>query len=101
MRGAIYDAGIPVPEPQYEVRVGGIVLYRLDLAYAHMRICVEYDGEQFHTSEEQRAADRRRRTWLRDHGWVVIVVRKEDLKGAALDNWLRQLREAIRDRSRV
>lgn len=71
----------------------------LDLAYLRLKICIEHDGEAFHSSPEQREADRLRRTWLRDHGWKVNVVRKDDLKGAALDPWLRELREAIADRT--
>ncbi len=100
VRLAVDDAGLPTPEPQFEVMVRGVVIYRLDLAYPHLRICVEYDGEEFHSSAAQRDADERRRRWLRDHGWVVIVVRKDGFKGAALDQWLHELREAIRDRSR-
>ena len=99
VRLAIHDAGIPAPEPQLWVRVAGVPVYRLDLAYARMKICVEYDGEEFHSSQERRAADDRRRTWLREHGWKVIVVRKDGFKGPALDSWLSELRTAIDDRS--
>lgn len=100
VRLAINDAGLPAPEPQVEIKVRGVVVYRLDLAYLRMRICVEYDGEEFHSSEEQREADRKRRDWLRDRGWFVIVVDKDRFKGAALDSWLHELREALRDRAR-
>ena len=101
VRLAIYDAGMPVPEPQFEVLHQGVAVYRLDLAYPRMKICVEYDGEEFHSSAAQKAADERRRTWLRDRGWVVIVVRKDGFKGAALDDWLGELRTALRDRARI
>jgi hypothetical protein len=101
VRLAIHDAGLPVPDLQVEVRLRGVVMYRLDLAYARMKICVEYDGEEFHSSEIQRGADERRRTWLRERGWVVLVVRKDGFKGAVLDGWLRELGEAIEERSRA
>jgi very-short-patch-repair endonuclease len=63
-----------------------------------MRIAVEYDGKLFHSTDEQKAADRKRRKVLRDAGWIVIVVGSEDFAGAALDAWLGELREAIAER---
>jgi len=96
-RLAIKDAGLPVPRPQVWVTIGG-VRYRLDLAYLHLRIVVEYDGKEFHSSDEQKSADRKRRRALRDAGWIVIVVGSEDFAGAALDDWLGELRDAIAER---
>lgn len=95
VRLVIHDHGLPAPEPQYWVTVGGVAAYRLDLAYPRLRIGVEYDGEDFHSSEEDRGRDRRRRTWLRDNGWLVIVVRKDDLRGASREAWLHELRTAL------
>ena len=42
-------------------------------------IAVEYDGEEHHTSPEDRRHDAERRAWLRSQGWIVIVVTKSDL----------------------
>lgn len=99
-RLAIIDANLPSPCPQYWVEVGGQPMYRLDLAYPEQKVCVEYDGEDYHSSQEQREADRRRRTWLRDHGWRVIVVTKHDFAGNALDAWLGELRSELMARAR-
>lgn len=92
----IADAGLPLPELQYWVTVGGRPTYRLDLAYPHARVAVEYDGREFHEGDERAAADRRRRRWLRDRGWTVIVVDKDSFTPEALSAWLRELREALR-----
>ena len=78
-RLAIIDAGLPPPELQHWVTVNGVPTYRLDLAYPAHRVAVEYDGREFHDSPEQRAKDAARRRWLREHGWTVIVVTKDDL----------------------
>jgi very-short-patch-repair endonuclease len=75
--------------------VDGVPTYRLDLAYPHARVAVEYDGEAFHTSDEDRAADRKRRTWLRDHGWTVIVVDKNSFTEEAVNAWVAELRAAL------
>jgi len=98
-RLAIHDDGLPVPVPQYVVRASTWTTYRLDLAYPRLKICVEYDGEEFHTSEEDRTADRHRRQWLRDHGWIVIVVTKDELRGPAREAWLREVRRALAERT--
>ncbi|WP_435746045.1 DUF559 domain-containing protein [Nocardioides sp. SYSU DS0663] len=93
---AIADAGLPLPEPQVWVDVDGVPTYRLDFAYRRRRVAVEYDGGEGHSSPAQREHDERRRAWLREHGWTVIVVRAGDFTGEALDRWLAELREVLR-----
>lgn len=94
----IADHGLPAPTPQHWVHVDGIPTYRLDLAYPHARVVVEYDGEEFHTSPEARRHDETRRAWLRDHGWKVIVLDKTSFTDEALTAWIGELREALRIR---
>ncbi|WP_310961544.1 type IV toxin-antitoxin system AbiEi family antitoxin domain-containing protein [Nocardioides terrisoli] len=97
----IHDAGLPVPELQYWIEIDGVPTYRLDLAYPKHRVAVEYDGEEFHRrTEEQKARDRTRRKWLREHGWTVIVVDKDGVSGPDPDAWLSELRAALRPRTR-
>jgi len=95
---AIHDAGLPHPEPQVWVDRDGVPTYRLDLAYPAHHVYVEYDGADAHDRKPgQRERDERRRAWLRAQGWTVIVIKLGDFTGAALDAWLRQLREALRE----
>ena len=98
-RLAIVEAGLPVPEAQHWVEVDGVRRYRLDLAYPRLRICIEYDGEEFHSTPERRAADERRRAWLRGQGWHVIVVKKGAFRGPEFDDWLRELRRVFAERT--
>lgn len=96
-RLAIIDAGLPVPELQVWIEVDGVRIYRLDLAYKRHRIAIEYDGWEAHErTEEQREHDGMRRAWLRRNGWIVIVVRKGDFTGEALERWISELRESLR-----
>ncbi len=93
---AINDAGLPLPEPQVWIDIDCVPTYRLDFAYARLRVCVEYDGVDAHErTKEQKEADRSRRRWLRDHGWTVIVVRRGDFRPATLERWLGELRCAL------
>lgn len=95
-RLAIIDAGLPAPVLQYEIEIDGRVWWRLDHAYPRHRVAVEYDGIEFHRSEEQVRYDERRRAWLRSDGWRLIVVRNGDFTGDRLDRWIRELRDALR-----
>lgn len=95
----IHDAGLPDPEPQWWVCLDGVPLFRLDLPYPKHKVVVEYDGRDFHTTDEQREHDRTRRKWLADHGWHVIVVDKDSFTPDALAGWLQELRTALRLRA--
>lgn len=94
-RIAILDAGLPAPQLQHWVCEGGRKVFRLDLAYPLSRVAVEYDGREFHDSPERRAADRKRRKWLTDRGWTVIVVDKDMFTAAAVAQWLGGLSTAL------
>ena len=61
---------------------GGRGLYRLDLALPELRYAAEYDGEEFHTADDDRAHDEQRRDWLDVHRhWTVDVFTKHDVYG--------------------
>lgn len=91
-RLVIHDHEFPAPVPQHWVHVGGVPVYRLDLAYRRAKAAVEYDGEEFHTSEEDRRADRERRSWLRrERGWRFVVLTKDSFTDAAIEAWTCEL----------
>ena len=95
-RLAIIDADLPVPQLQVWVEDDyGEPIFRLDLAYILSKIAIEYDGKRFHKTKEQRRRDEARRRWLRDRGWIVIVVTKERLRGQALMCLIQEIRDAL------
>lgn len=97
----VLDAhGFEMPELQHWVEVDGVPTYRLDLAYVHARIAIEYDGEEFHSSPEDRQADRERREWLRDQGWHIIVLTKASFTPEAINAWTSELRSVLTERTR-
>lgn len=101
IRLAIADAKLPPPTLQWWVIEDGVQMFRLDLAYPDHKVAVEYDGEDFHRRKRaQIESDRRRRSWLRQRGWFVIVITKSDLSGSSADDWLEQLREALLPQTR-
>lgn len=97
---AISDAGLPAPEPQYWIEIGGVPVWRLDFAYPRHRIAIEYDGEEWHDrTPEQRKNDRDRRDWMRKDGWIIIVVTKAELGPDGPGAWIQTLTEALGDRA--
>jgi hypothetical protein len=81
-----YDAGLPRPELQWWVYDDdGVAIYRLDLALPDCRYAAEYDGEKFHTDDDQ-PRDETRREWMSTQRWWVIdVFTKEEVYPRSAD----------------
>ena len=79
-------AGLPRPEPQWEVQGTRGQSWWLDLAAPEFRYAAEYDGEKFHSTDEDSDHDETRRAWLSEHdGWAFTVVRRRNLYGQHQD----------------
>ncbi len=94
-RLSVLDAGLPGLEPQVDVHLPGLGWVRLDLADRGRRVCVEYDGADFHGAPEHQERDDRRRRALSAAGWVVVVVHAGDFAEPGLSGWTGQLRAAM------
>jgi hypothetical protein len=96
-------SGLPAPQLQIPVYDDtGTLLYRLDLGVEELRLGVEYDGVAWHSSDEDREHDERRRTALEDaHGYCIDVFRREHVFGQhEIVSW--RLPQAVREaRSRL
>ncbi|BBZ32899.1 hypothetical protein AWB99_11800 [Mycolicibacterium confluentis] len=79
-RLAMHDGGLPEPELQYEVvdRLGRV--WRLDFAWPDVRIAVEYEGFDWHSTPEQLRHDREKRAALLDIDWVVLSITADDVR---------------------
>ncbi|WP_242613490.1 DUF559 domain-containing protein [Herbihabitans rhizosphaerae] len=89
----LFDAGLPLPEPQHEVHDRhGRVLYRLDFAWTEARLALEYDGYEAHLGRE--VADAARATDLRRRGWTVVRAAADDLRDPT--RMINELRDALR-----
>ena len=91
----MHDHGLPRPEVNWWVVVDGVPTYRIDLAFPHAKVAIEYNGEEFHSSDQDKAADAVRRRWLESHGWTVIVVDKHSFSDEALSEWIEEIRQAL------
>ncbi len=88
-------AGLPPPIPQYEVRVAGRLLARVDLAWPTAKVAVEYDGV-WHANAAQLIHDRRRLNRLQAAGWYVHHVTVRDLSD--IDALVSTIRQVLRRR---
>lgn len=93
----IIEAGLPQPQQQVEIRLPAWGLLRLDFAYPTLRVAVEYDGEAYHGAD-RRPHDQDRREALERAGWLVIVVRKQDLTAAGRACWISRLQAVLAQR---
>lgn len=76
VRWHFHVAGLPKPSVNPEIVLPGFRTVRLDLAYVTLRIGIEYDGD-WHVATRKHDAERRAQ--LERAGWLIVVVRKEDL----------------------
>ncbi len=79
-RLVMLDGGLPVPELQYEVIDGNGKLRRLDFAWPHQKVAVEYDSLDWHGNPDALSQDRRRTAALMKVGWTVIGIVFEDVR---------------------
>jgi hypothetical protein len=73
------DHCVPAPVCQFEVRAGGRLLGRVDFAYPHLRLALEVDGYEHHSSLAAFSRDRVRQNDLVTAGWTVLRFTWNDL----------------------
>lgn len=94
------EAHLPTPVPQLEVRQDGQFLARLDLGNEELRYGAEYDGAEWHSTEEQQGHDRRRRKACEERaGYLIDAFTKTNLWGPTA-NVEQRLREGITEARR-
>lgn len=106
MRLRWLETGLPAPEPQRPVDGPGTTWF-LDLGVDELFFAVEYDGEEFHTEDDDIEHDADRRSWIRGNTpWTVEVITKQQLfRGDAvfeslLRKWLPEARRTLANRVR-
>lgn len=65
-------AGLPVPVFQFEVRVDGRLVARIDMAFPQFKIAIEIDGWSSRSTSSDLRRSTRRRNALTALGWTVL-----------------------------
>jgi hypothetical protein len=97
VRVACHLAGLPHPEPQFEVSVSGVFLGQVDLAWPEAKLIVEYEGA-YHFDELQIVSDDARYEALVAAGWRVIRLSSIDLRD--LNAVVLRIRKALEELAR-
>ncbi|WP_223693919.1 endonuclease domain-containing protein [Leifsonia poae] len=93
LRLALEDAQLPSPELNYRVAgPTGETAAMIDLAYPAYRVAIEYLGDHHRSTAKVYRDDIRRREWLVERGWDVILVTAAD----AFSDVARRVRTALR-----
>ena len=83
-RLVLVRAGLPEPElNQIVYGPGRRWLGRPDMRWADRRVLLEYQGREFHDSDEQRASDAVRFARFNNHDWTVVEVWNDDVNTAS------------------
>ena len=83
LRLVVVGAGFPRPVTQHEIRdLFGWFVARVDLAWPHLRLALEYDGA-YHDDPAQIARDRARMNAIHACGWTTLVVDRTQLRHEA------------------
>jgi hypothetical protein len=80
VRLLIVLAGLPEPVVNLAIcEADGRVVYRIDLAFADVKVAVEYDGRHHVERQEQWGRDLLRREELEADGWRFVVITAADV----------------------
>lgn len=61
-------------EPEHQIR-----WYAIDIFVPDANLCIECDGSYWHSGEKSEQHDRRKDTFLRNHGYIVVRLKEEDI----------------------
>ena len=68
------------PALQYEIVDRDGRLWRVDFAWPDRRLAVEYDGFDWHSSQESLRIDRQKRAALEEIDWRVLSIVSDDVR---------------------
>lgn len=90
---------LPLPVRQFEVIDEGVLIARPDFAYPEEKVAIEGVSHRFHSGSAAWNRDRDRTRALKDRGWIVIEVTRDDLRSRP-DEVAEEIRDALRSRGR-
>lgn len=68
----LVSAGIPRPVTQFELRLEGRLVARIDLAWPEQRVALELDGYRYHCDPQSFVIDRERGNRIVTAGWTLL-----------------------------
>lgn len=96
LRVRLVKAGFPPPVTQHVITRNGRFIARVDLAWPHLKIAVEYDG-LWHHDPAQFHRDRQRLNKILGDDWIILHVTSQRMR-EDFDSFLSELRTALNRR---
>ena len=84
-RLAMLDGGLPPPTLQFEIVDRNLQTWRVDFAWPTQMVAVEYDGFDWHSSQDMFRRDRQKIAALREVGWNVLSIVDDDVRRRSWD----------------
>jgi very-short-patch-repair endonuclease len=84
-RLAMHDHGLPEPLLQFTITDRSGRIWRVDFAWPEQQVAVEYDGFDWHSSQDDFRRDRQKVSALRDVGWRVLSIVDHDVRRRSWD----------------
>jgi very-short-patch-repair endonuclease len=79
-RLVMIDHGLPTPTLQFEIVDRSGRTWRVDFAWPDLKVAVEYEGFDFHSSPDDLRRDRQKRAALHELDWTVIGIVVDDVR---------------------
>lgn len=99
LRQRIVDAGFPEPTVNPAVRLADGTILTPDLAWSHLRICIQYEGDHHRTDKNQFRRDTGRDRAMQSGGWIVLRVTGEVFTAAGWASLVQDLSLALASRA--
>ena len=74
-----HSHGLPMPRFQYVIRRGKVFVAKVDFAYPEIKLAIEVDGYETHSSLDAFQHDRSRQNDLVELGWTVLRFTWDDV----------------------
>jgi hypothetical protein len=79
-RLVMHDGGLPTPDLQFEIVDRSRRTWRVDFAWPSRKVAVEYDGFDWHSSQDKFRRDRQKRAALQEIGWTLHSIVFDDVR---------------------
>ena len=74
--------------------------FEIDELNMFLKLCLEIDGDYWHSLPKKQIADKRKNTYLKNKGFTVLRIKEKDIY-KDIDKCINRIREAIYDKTKI
>ncbi|MGM7669943.1 endonuclease domain-containing protein [Microbacterium sp. A93] len=99
LRQRMVQDGFPDPTVNPQIRLAEGTIMRPDLAWTHLKICIQYEGDHHRTDKDQFRRDTGRDRAMQSDGWIVLRVTGEVFTEIGWAQFVQDLKLALAGRA--